>query len=79
MLKSIKGGRKAPFECPDCGCRLNVVSFDSLSDDEFGSHDTYFAHHFMGDFDRDAKNHLCKSLGAVWTIKGNTGTLKELT
>lgn len=78
MLKAIRDGKKAPFECPDCGCRLNIVSFDDVSDDEVGTHKAAFAHHFMGDEGRDARKHACVSLGKVWSIKGNRGILKEL-
>jgi len=71
MLKSVRDGKKVPFECPDCGCRLNVFSYDS---------ETVIAHHFtnepigvieFGD-ERDAKGHICKSIGRVWTMPIHT-------
>jgi hypothetical protein len=59
MLKSVRDGKKVPFECPDCGCRLNVFSYDP---------ETVVAHHYTKESNRDAKGHSCKSIGRVWTL-----------
>lgn len=61
MLTAVREGQKGPLICPECSCRLNVVSLDK---------ETVFAHHFSHDYDstRDARGHICSNIGRVWTV-----------
>lgn len=60
MLKPIREGKLAPLVCPECGCRLNFVTFDV---------DTSFAHHFTGEeVERDARGCSCPKIGVVWSV-----------
>lgn len=73
MLKAVRDGKKSVLECPDCGCRLNIISFASMMDAPAIEYDDYgkFAHHFVGDLENtDAKGHKCKSIGRVWSLGG---------
>lgn len=64
MLKLVRDGKLAPLVCPDCGCRLNLFTMENLY---------AFACHFVGAEEaRDAKGHICRSIGVVWSVDGDS-------
>lgn len=66
MLSPVRDGYLSVFECPDCGCRLNLINMAQGS----------FVHHFMADEGKDARGCECESVGAIWVV--NPAEIKHL-
>ena len=62
MLSPVREGKRTPLVCPDCGCRLNLVTLNQVIS---------FAHHFGVDVlggEYDARGCKCPSIGKTWMV-----------